>query len=58
MANMAKRYTFTDTGCSIFGSYETFNKVLYGGHPNAVGCRLWGDALYEFVSENIDVFGK
>ena len=29
---MAKRYTFSDTGCSIFGSYETFNKVLYGGH--------------------------
>ena len=29
---MAKRYTYTDTGCSIFGSYETFNKVLYGGH--------------------------
>ena len=29
---MAKRYTYTDTGCSVFGSYETFNKVLYGGH--------------------------
>ena len=29
---MAKRYTFSETGCSIFGSYETFNRVLYGGH--------------------------
>ena len=29
---MAKRYTFTEKGCSIFGSFETFNRVLYGGH--------------------------
>lgn len=29
---MAKRYTFSETGCSIFGSFETFNRVLYGGH--------------------------
>ena len=29
---MAKRYTFSETGCSSFGSFETFNRVLYGGH--------------------------
>lgn len=34
------------------------NKVLYGGHPNAIGCKLWGNALYEFLTENVKEFKK
>jgi lysophospholipase L1-like esterase len=47
-----------DQGDILMTDERIPNKVLYGGHPNAVGCRLWGDALYEFISEKIDVFGK
>jgi len=25
----------------------------YGGHPNAEGCKVWADALYESVKEFI-----
>ena len=32
------------------------NKVLYGGHPDATGCKLWGEALYEHLIANVDIF--
>lgn len=32
------------------------NKILYGGHPNKVGCKLWGEALYEFLTQNVEEF--
>ena len=32
------------------------NKVLYGGHPNKLGCKLWGEALYEFLIANVEDF--
>ncbi len=34
------------------------NKVRYGGHPNSQGCKVWGDALYEFLITNVDIFKK
>ena len=34
------------------------NMVLYGGHPNAQGCSAWGNALYKFLTENVDIFKK
>lgn len=32
------------------------NKVRYGGHPNKVGCKRWGEALYEFLIANVEDF--
>lgn len=32
------------------------NQVLYGGHPNKLGCKLWGEALYEFLIANVEDF--
>ncbi|OQA88644.1 MAG: hypothetical protein BWY31_00242 [Lentisphaerae bacterium ADurb.Bin242] len=31
---MTTHYTYSESGASIFGSYERFNRVLYGGHGN------------------------
>ncbi|MBO5723635.1 MAG: hypothetical protein J6S58_02280, partial [Lentisphaeria bacterium] len=31
---MAVRYQQEPAGLSVFGSYEQFNRVLYGGHEN------------------------
>lgn len=32
------------------------NKLLYGGHPNQTGCKIWGEALYEFLISNVEGF--
>ena len=32
------------------------SKVKYGGHPNKEGCRVWGEALYVYLTENVDIF--
>ena len=32
------------------------NKLLYGGHPNQQGCKVWGEALYEFLISNVEDF--
>lgn len=30
----------------ILGEASQPQKAIYGGHPNAAGCKAWGDALY------------
>jgi lysophospholipase L1-like esterase len=32
------------------------NKVRYGGHPSQLGCKRWGEALYKFLTENVEEF--
>ena len=32
------------------------NQPRYGGHPNHLGCEVWGKALYEFLISNVEDF--
>ncbi len=47
-----------DPSSLLMTSEKVPNKVLYGGHPNAQGGRVWGTALYKFLTENVDIFKK
>ncbi len=47
-----------DPSSLLMTSENVPNKVLYGGHPNAQGGRVWGNALYKFLTENVDIFKK
>ena len=40
-----------DVGAAI-GQPDTPHAPIYGGHPNAEGCRIWGEKLYTAMREN------
>lgn len=37
---------------AAIGQPDTPHFPIYGGHPNAEGCRIWGEKLYEAMKEN------
>ena len=40
----------------LMNSERIPNKPIYGGHPNEIGCSVWGERLYEFLIANVDDF--
>lgn len=38
----------------LMNSEKIPNKPIYGGHPNEIGCSVWGERLYEFLIANVE----
>ena len=62
-ANDYIRNTLSQKVVAVFDQSELLmteekmpNKLLYGGHPNKKGCKVWGEALYAFLTANVEGF--
>ena len=51
LTELGQRVSFIFDNTGFLAEKENPAKAIYGGHPNAEGCKIWADALYEKIKE-------
>lgn len=49
---MREKVAFVFDTVPVLGNPDIPHKALYSGHPNAEGCRLWAEALYQAIQNS------